>query len=493
MRKIPLVPVAVAMIAGIAVGHHAAALTPALWLGLMVTTLVAAGLLRRWRRIMESRLFLPLLALLFFALGGTMCRLSDPRYDSRHWTALLRTAPPAEQKTSDLTSRPHFLALQLTSTPEPRERSWRTRAEVQALDGMPCHGETNLFLRKDSLAASLRYGDKILIHTYIDPENRPLYTSSDHCLVTARDSTSLRARSESVRMRLLRRMQEGPLEQRHRGVAEALTLGWRGDMDKSLHQQFRDAGILHLLCVSGLHIGLLALIVNALLFWVGKDRRGRIVRGSLQLAAVWAFALLSGLAPATLRASFMFSMLILNRMAGRRTDSLNLLALAAIVMLTAKPMLLFDLGWQLSFASVAAILVSRPAIGLFRNFAWSAAVVSTAATLATLPIALGTFHQVQPYFLIANVVIIPLAVLLLALALLYMAVPCTLTATLASPAFAACDWLTSGIAGLPHAVVDGLDPNPLTLTLIAMAIILIMITINMALSRYQKTKTSTPC
>lgn len=500
MRKIPLVPVAVAMIVGIAVGHHASDLGLTVWTLLLASPFAAAIVITLLRQRPSTNFFLPLLVLIFFALGGLLCRLGDPRYNSQHWTALLRTAPSTEQKksdlssqTSDLKSHPHYLSLRLTTTPEPRERSWLTQAKVLSLDGQACQGEIRLFLRKDSLAATLRYGDKLLIHTYIDLDSKPIYTTSDHYLVTARDSTSLRARSENVRMRLLRRMQDGPLEQRYRGVAEALTLGWRGDMDKSLHLQFRDAGILHLLCVSGLHIGLLALIVNALLFWVGKDRRGRIIRGSLQLVAVWVFALLSGLAPATIRATIMFSLLILNRMAGRRTDSLNILALAAIVMLTAQPMLLFDVGWQLSFASVAAILVSRPAIRLFRNFAWSAAIVSTSATLATLPITLGTFHQVQPYFLIANILIIPLSAILLALALLYMATPCMLTATLATPAFAACDWLTSGIAGLPHAVVDGLEPNTSTTLLLTFTIISIMITINIMLSRYQKIKNDITC
>lgn len=487
MRKIPLVPVAVAMAAGIAVGHYATGMGTSAWLVLMMLPLVLTALLHTWRKELNTHFFVPLLALLFFALGGTMCRMNDPQYDSRHWTTLLRPTPQSPSPS------PHFLTLRLTDSPVPRERSWRTTARVLSVDGHPCHGETSLYLRKDSVAAGLRYGDTLLIHSYIDLEDRPLYTTGDHLMVTGRDSTSLRARSEALRMKQLRRMQGGPMEPRYRGVAEALTLGWRGDMDKGLHLQFRDAGIMHLLCVSGLHIGLLGWIVGVLLFWVDKERRGRIVRGTTQLAAIWCFALLTGMAPATMRAALMFSLFIVNHMVGRRTDSLNILALAALIMLTAKPMLLFDVGWQLSFASVTAILVSRPTISLFHNFAWSAAAVSIAATLGTMPIALTVFHQVQPYFLIANIIVVPLATLLLASSLLYMAAPCEVTAGPAEWLFRGCDWITDGIARMPHAVVSGLNPSPMTVVLLTMAIILLIVTINICILRYQRTKDSTPC
>ena len=99
--------------------------------------------------------------------------------------------------------------------------------EVESVDGRPTRGELHLYLRKDSLAATLRYGDRLLAHGYADTTKRTLYITSDHYLLTSRDSTSLRARSERLRMQLLRRMQAGPLERRYAGVVEALTLGWR--------------------------------------------------------------------------------------------------------------------------------------------------------------------------------------------------------------------------------------------------------------------------
>lgn len=399
--------------------------------------------------------------------------------DTRHW--------------SHLVQQPSFLTLCLTESPVPRERSWKATAEVLTVDSREARGTLRLYLRKDSTAATLRYGDTLTLHGYADTLHGTLYVTSDHYLITGRDSTSLRAHCEALRMKTLHRMQHGPLEHRHAGVAEAMTLGWRGDLEPDLYSQFRDAGIMHLLCVSGLHVGLLAAMVGWLLLWLGEERRGRIIRGSLQLVALWGFALLTGWAPATVRAALMFSLFVVSHMMGRRTDSLNLLALAAIVMLAADPQLLFDTGWQLSFSAVAGILLARPAIRLFHNPFWQAAVVSLAATMATLPVTLTTFHTFQPYFLISNIIIVPLAAFILALSLLYMLLPCPLFASPLWWLLECSDRLTGAISRLPGASLNNIEISPLGTTLLVAVIFLLLVTINIGLRRYKERKSIPLC
>lgn len=346
-----------------------------------------------------------------------------------------------------------FLEVRLTETPSPRSKSYKAQADVLAVDGNPCSGSIHLYLRPDSTAATLRYGDRLLLHGYPDTVKQTIYVTSDHYIVTARDSTSLRARSERLRMRLLHRMQAGPLDHRYAGVAEALTLGWRADIDPETQSSYRDAGIAHLLAVSGLHVGLVVLMAGASLFWVGRERRGRIIRGSVQLTAVWLFVFITGLAPSTVRAALMFSLFIASDILGRRTPKLNLLAAVAIVMLITKPMLLFDTGWQLSFSAVAGILLAMPIIKAFRNKLYQSAMVSVAATTATLPVTLTTFHRFQPYFLVANILIIPLSFFILAFSLLYMALPCCATAWSVEILLHATEAVTSWVASLPGAVI----------------------------------------
>lgn len=479
MQKVPLVPMAVALMVGIAMAAPAGGLPVWVWVVLLAVTALAGGILLMLKKKDLRSILTLLLALTFVAIGALRCLPDAPQHDTRHWTHLV--------------GQPSFLTLRLTETPVPRERSWKAEADVLSVDGRETHGTLRLFLRKDSTAATLRFGDTLTLHGYADTLRGMLYVTSDHYLVTGRDSTSLHARSEALRMNLLHRMQRGSLKHRHAGVAEAMTLGWRGDLEPDLQAQFRDAGIMHLLCVSGLHVGLLAVMVGWMFFWLGEEKRGRILRGSLQLLALWGFALLTGLAPSTVRAALMFSLFVVSRMMGRRTDSLNLLALAAIAMLMADPLLLFDVGWQLSFSAVAGILLARPAIRAFHNPFWQAAVVSLAATLATLPVTLSTFHTFYPYFLIANIIIVPLAALILGLSLLYLLLPCPLFASPLWWILECSDRLTGAISRLPGATINDIEISPLGMVLLVAGIFLLLITINSLLQRYKERKNLPLC
>ncbi len=269
-------------------------------------------------------------------------------------------------------------------------------------------------------------------------------------------------------------MQSGPLQDG--GVAEALALGWKADIGSDTKAHYRNAGLAHLLAVSGLHVGILAAIVGGLFWWTGRERRGRIIRGSLQLLAVWGFAFITGAAPSTLRAALMFSMFIVNDMVARRVVPLNLLALAAIVMLLVDPLLVYDISWQLSFSAVAGILLAQPAIQALRTPVGQAAAVSVAATLATLPVVVATFHRLPLYFIIANVIVVPIAGVILALSLLYMIVPCVATAWPLEMLLRGTDTLTGWVGSLPGAVAEDVylsTPMMVVLTLVVVITLLL--------------------
>ncbi len=459
MRKTPLIAVALAFIAGLLVAHYVTALPLPVWLGILISGCLIGGITLLFQYKRQNIVFTGILISLI-GIGGLLMHLHDPQYDSHHWTQLC-----PEQA---------YLTIRANETPLPRAKSYRVKAEVMSVDSHPSHGFITLYLKKDSTAATLHYGDQLMIHSYPNLDERTLYTTSDHYLIIGRDSTSIRARTERLRMSLLHRMQKGPLEKKYAGVAEAMTLGWRGDIDPAINEAFRDSGIMHLLCVSGLHVGLLAALMGGLLFWTGKERRGRLIRGIVQIITIWGFTLLTGLAPSTVRASLMFSLFIISNILARRTERLNLLAAAAIVMLAVKPMLLFDVGWQLSFAAVGGILLAQPAIQAFRNLLFQSAAVSTAATVATLPIMVTTFHRLPLYFLIANIIIVPAAGLLLGLSLLYLAIPCNLTAWPLEQILHFTDLLTTWVSSLPYASVDNITFGPWAIAILTVAVILLL-------------------
>ena len=433
-----MLAVALALVGGIVAGHYSGIGSTAYWVAGMATCALTLGVMlivgREWYKIRTVAL---ILALLFVLCGGGM----------------METHRLATDWTSRCGERAYFL-LQIDESPQPRARSFRARAKVLEVDGQACGGHLTLYVGKDSCGASLGYGDRVAVYGKPDREWNSLYAPSGRYAVTARGGASVRYYGERLRLRLLHRMYQGPLPERYAAIAAALTLGWRADVPEEVRSEYRDAGVAHLLAVSGLHVGLLASMVGALLFWTGNERRGRMVRGGGIFVAIWLFALLTGMAPSTVRAALMFSLFVLANIWGRRTPRLNILATAAVLTLAVDTGLLFDVGWQLSYSAVAGILVMMPLIRAFHSRLWQAVAVSMAATIATTPVTVSAFGRFYPYFLIANVVVVPFAGLVLMLALLYVALPCGVVAWPLEMLLRGIELLTHWVSGLPYAVVE---------------------------------------
>ena len=468
MRRTPLLPVVLALIVGIVVakcGCH----NMVLWAWALAACTVASGVAAVVKPLgMRVAAWCATLAVIPV---GALLLLNSTQHD---W------ASNCDKQT--------FLEVQLQETPQPRPRSIRAKATVlrKGEEERRASGAITLYFRPDSVGHSLRYGDRILMHGYPDTARRSCYTTSDHYNILHRDTTSLRARCEAIRMRLLHRMQGRPMPPDEAAVAAALALGWRANIDVDTQTAFRDAGIAHLLAVSGLHVGLLAAMVGWLARPLGRLRKGRITRGAVQLVAIWGFTLLSGFAPSTVRAALMFSLFCISDITERRTPPLNLLAATAIITLCCSPTLLFDLGWQLSYSAVAGILLAMPAIRSLRTRVGQSAAVSVAATVATLPVVCATFHRLPVYFLIANVVVVPFAGVVLLLSLLYTAWPCTALGWLTGLAVRLIKHVCNGVAALPGAVVENITPMGIELafiTLIAAALLLSAQLINKSKSR----------
>lgn len=210
-------------------------------------------------------------------------------------------------------------------------------------------------------------------------------------------------------------------------VAAALIMGKRDLLDSEVKSAYADTGAIHVLAVSGLHVGILALIVAQLLRLIFPPRRiFFLLRSGVTVIVVWYFALLVGLSPSVQRAALMVSVVLLGKALGRSNHIFNLLAIAALMMLLADPKQLFQVGFQLSFTAVSGIalfarwldrLVYAP--GLLLRRVWSAISVSTGAQLGTLPLSLFYFRQFPVFFMISGTLVVVFAYLALGLGLLH--------------------------------------------------------------------------
>jgi competence protein ComEC len=224
----------------------------------------------------------------------------------------------------------------------------------------------------------------------------------------------------SLRRKLLEILKERGLEGREFGVTSALLLGYVDEIDSDLMKDYAATGVLHILSVSGMHVGMIFLVLEKLLSFLDKWKSGRIIKTILSILLIWSYALITGLSPAVLRAAAMLSLVIAGKSLKRNPDILNILAASFFFLLVWDPKLLMDMGFQLSYLAVVGIvLLYKPIYEriVFTNWlldkVWSLISVSIAAQLITTPLSLFYFHQFPNYFLLANIFVVPLSNLII--------------------------------------------------------------------------------
>lgn len=239
-------------------------------------------------------------------------------------------------------------------------------------------------------------------------------------------------RHPSLQKRLYQRLAASGLSGDELATTGALTLGYKEDLDPELRHRFQASGAAHVLAVSGLHTGIIYAGLLALLTLGGRfrpryeNRLARTLLHSLLILAIWGYAWLTGLTPSVVRCAVMITIVELGIILYRQSISLNTIAAAAVLILLVRPLDLWSVGFQLSFAATAAIVLGAieagpivqynrlrvNVLGKIINWFWGIIVVSIAAQLGTLPITMYTFGQVSNYFLLTNLLVLPLATLL---------------------------------------------------------------------------------
>lgn len=204
-------------------------------------------------------------------------------------------------------------------------------------------------------------------------------------------------------------------------VAAALVLGYKAELPDEVRNAYADTGAMHVLAVSGLHVGFIQMIAASLLgLFPFSGRAWPPARSLILLCCIWGFALLTGASPSVLRAAGMFSFLALGQAFRWHANVYNTLAASAFCLLCANPFLLFSPGFQLSYLAVLGIVYFQPRIykcwyveNKAGDYLWKLVAVSLAAQLTTFPLSLYYFHQFPAYFWLSGLVVVPAAGLIL--------------------------------------------------------------------------------
>lgn len=358
-----------------------------------------------------------------------------------------------EESRYDFPGREEVYYLRLCDQPEEKERSILCPARVLGVyagDSLQTDVRQPFFLfyfPKDSAAARLARGDELLVHTRLSPPvNRgnpdefdyerflrrrggsgTAYVPAGHWQVVGHDSVrTIRQMALDCRDKVVALYHRLGFRGDEWAVLSALTVGDQTDLSEDIVEAYSVAGANHVLSLSGLHIGFLYALLFVLLrpLW----RRWRWLKPPLLLlvvAAMWAFAFFTGLASPVVRAVTMMSILALSTLQPERLLTLNTLAAAAFLMLLFRPLWLFDVSFQLSFLSLAAILLFQPPLyALWKprcrllRYVWGLLTVSMAAQVGTVPLVLLYFSRFSTHFLLSNLWVVPLSSLILYAAVL---------------------------------------------------------------------------
>lgn len=278
------------------------------------------------------------------------------------------------------------------------------------------------------------------------------------------------------------------------GIVNAMILGVRDDLDTELYRAYSAAGAVHILSVSGLHVGILFAVLTYLLSFLIKRPRGKLLMAALQLLILWFYALVTGFSPPVLRSAGMFTLLILANAFGRQQHLMNTLGASAFFILCFDPYALFSAGFQLSYLAVAGIGAWQSSLyqsltfeSRWANRLWELTAVALIAQLITFPLGVFYFHQFPTYFLLANPVTIVMSEILLPLAMAALAfcwVPFLGDALgwLLQKTAWLLNYAVMQTGQLPGAMWDGLWLTPAEM-LLAYAVILLGVTLIITRSR----------
>lgn len=355
---------------------------------------------------------------------------------------------------SDINDPAHYLRsidtgdyaiVKLTEPPAEKEKSLKATASFISFrvnnQWLPACGRVILYFPKDSNAHLLQPGDYILIANKLFPIAPPknpgefdyrkflaykqVYASTflsngDWNELSFHDPNPVYQLTFWLRQKSIDALEQYIPGERERAVDEALIIGFRDKMSSDVMQSYAAAGVIHVLAVSGLHVAILFALLQFLLAFMKKKKHGGIFQAIIIVLIIWIFTLVTGASGSVIRAATMFTAITIGRSFRRSVSMYNILAGSALLILLFNPFLIMDVGFQLSYLAVIGITYLYPYINswLYRENAlidkiWKITAVSIAATIATLPLTSYYFNQFPSYFLLANLIAIPLSGIIL--------------------------------------------------------------------------------
>ena len=325
---------------------------------------------------------------------------------------------------------------------KPTAKKIRLELKIQAMNERAVTGKLLAYFDTTALARQLQYGDEVQfsapisrIETAKNPKAfdfsrymhfrnihfQAFVKTEDWRLLQKAKGFNVMALASRLQTRFVNILRKHISKENEMTVAAALIIGYRDEIPEEIKTAYINTGAMHVLAVSGLHVGFIFLFIKLLLDLIKSDRRSwKIAKTIIALLAIWSFALVTGASASVLRAATMFSFIIIGQAIQRDANIYNTLAASAFFLLCINPYFVMDVGFQLSYLAVLGIVYFQPRIykllyvkNKVIDYIWKLTAVSIAAQITTLPISLYYFHQFPMYFWLSGLVVVPASVIVL--------------------------------------------------------------------------------
>lgn len=384
----------------------------------------------------------------------------------------------------------HHCKFIVNEVPIEKQKSIKLNGKIVAIKDNNNWKSTNynsiIYIEKDKNSQLISYGDELYLFTklqniessknpkafdykdYLKIKNTHIQSYIPHwawTLYRHNQGNFIMKHAISWRNTFLNIFSKADLDIKEFGIIASILLGSDDKLDPELAQSYAAAGASHILCVSGMHVGIIFMIINFLLAFMDFNRKSKIIKTFVLLIVIWGYACITGLSPSVMRAATMFTFMAIGGVLGRKTNTYNNLFVSMLFLLIFNPLLILEIGFQFSYLAVFGIVWLQPNLaGIYNcrtkigNYIWGIITVSLAAQLATAPLATFYFHQFPNYFLLTNIIVISLAPIVVCSGIL------VLIFSFYNPIFQFLSWILIKIIQCMNFCIVGIEHLPFSTT-----------------------------
>ncbi|MDH3381646.1 MAG: ComEC family competence protein, partial [Flavobacteriaceae bacterium] len=371
------------------------------------------------------------LMILSFIIGISTVLLNNKLLSKQHYTQFINSEIVS---TKDKIPQLYHVKVRIDEVLKSGAFHHKYEVQINKINGKPYTGKILLNISIDSITIPLEVDQNIQFYGVfkdIEAPKNPYYFDYKKYLeqqqihhqlfITQKEIQLLESKEYSLkgfafqlRKKINEKLKPFSVPKDEMAVINALLLGQRQEISKELMENYTKAGAIHILAISGLHIGIILLILHFLFSPLENFKNGKIIKSVILILLLWMYALIAGLSASVVRAVMMFSVVAIGMNLNKKPSVINTLIVSLFILLLINPLYFFNVGFQLSYLAVFAIVIIQPMISKIWNpknkiikFFWNLLTVSFAAQFGVLPLSLYYFHQFPGLFIISNLVIIP--------------------------------------------------------------------------------------